>query len=301
MSMYKHYIIYQITNLVNNKIYIGKHKCDELDDEYFGSGKRLWLAINKYRLKNFKFDLLIDLHSQDEMDLLEECVVNSEFLKRDDVYNISRGGKNPCMYGKKNPFYGKTHTKELKQRLSKRFKGTTISDAHKKKISDGLRKMIYEHPEVRCKFASRKGKKQCLNINNGDIKFFAIDDIPDDFELYRVVKTPIYVSKEKKEQNKKELIERNHKSKWFNNGVEETFCLPENAPTGFISGRLPTINIGRVLSDETKKKMSESTKGKTPINKGKVWITNGVENQYVSKDAILLEGWRYGMTRKKKD
>ena len=95
MRQYKHYIIYKITNLINGKIYIGKHRCNDLDDGYFGSGKILWLAINKYGLENFVFHLEIDLKNEKEMDLLEEMVVNKEFLARDDVYNLSRGGINP--------------------------------------------------------------------------------------------------------------------------------------------------------------------------------------------------------------
>lgn len=114
MKKYKHYIIYTITNCINRKIYIGKHKCDNLDDDYFGSGKILRMAINKYGIENFIFHLEIDLHSQEEMDLLEELVVNEQFLARDDVYNVSRGGKNPCMYGSKNPFFGKTHTEKFR-------------------------------------------------------------------------------------------------------------------------------------------------------------------------------------------
>ena len=47
------------------------------------------------------------------MDLLEEMVVNEDFLLREDVYNISKGGKNPCMFGKNNPFFGKTHSAEF--------------------------------------------------------------------------------------------------------------------------------------------------------------------------------------------
>ena len=42
------FIIYQTTNLINNKIYIGKHQTSDLDDGYLGSGKLLLQAIKKY-------------------------------------------------------------------------------------------------------------------------------------------------------------------------------------------------------------------------------------------------------------
>ena len=44
----KYYIIYQITNIVNDKIYIGKHETTDIRDGYMGSGKLLNRSYNKY-------------------------------------------------------------------------------------------------------------------------------------------------------------------------------------------------------------------------------------------------------------
>lgn len=43
-----HYIIYQITNKINGMIYIGKHKTQNVDDDYMGSGVRIRRAIQEY-------------------------------------------------------------------------------------------------------------------------------------------------------------------------------------------------------------------------------------------------------------
>lgn len=115
-----HYLIYKITNLLNGKIYIGQHKTDDLEDDYWGSGIGIQRAIHKYGIENFVFTVLIDLKNEEEMNLLEELVVNEDFISRPDVYNMKVGGIGgwPSMYGDKNPFYGKHHSDATKNKIS---------------------------------------------------------------------------------------------------------------------------------------------------------------------------------------
>ena len=81
-------------------IYIGKHVTTNIDDEYFGSGTYIKAAQNKHGLQHFKKEILFELQNEDEMNLLERLVVNEEFIKRDDVYNMIVGSYNLTEYEK---------------------------------------------------------------------------------------------------------------------------------------------------------------------------------------------------------
>ena len=53
--------IYKTTNLLNGKIYVGKHKWSKegcLDENYLGSGTYLTRAIDKYGKENFICEIL---------------------------------------------------------------------------------------------------------------------------------------------------------------------------------------------------------------------------------------------------
>lgn len=86
-----HYV-YQTTNKINGKIYIGKHTTDNLDDGYIGSGKSLNAAFKKYGKENFVCVILEFFDSSDEAFIAEEKLVNEEFVKRKDTYNMIVGG-----------------------------------------------------------------------------------------------------------------------------------------------------------------------------------------------------------------
>lgn len=87
-----HYVIYQTTNLVNGKIYVGKHITRNIRDDYMGSGKLLKKAIKKYGIENFKKEILFECSSEDEMNRKEAEIVNEDFCNRRDTYNIVTGG-----------------------------------------------------------------------------------------------------------------------------------------------------------------------------------------------------------------
>ena len=84
--------LYKITNLINNKFYIGVRKTKDNNDDYMGSGHALKRAIKKYGIKNFKKEILETFNSYEDALKREEEIVNREFILRKDTYNLRTGG-----------------------------------------------------------------------------------------------------------------------------------------------------------------------------------------------------------------
>lgn len=88
------YTIYQTTNLINNMIYIGCHalKIGKDTDSYMGSGTNIVKAIYELGKHNFKKEILFIFDNKEDMLAKERELVNEEFIARNDTYNIILGG-----------------------------------------------------------------------------------------------------------------------------------------------------------------------------------------------------------------
>lgn len=87
------FTVYKTTNLINGKIYVGCHVTLNPDDSYLGSGKILIQAIFKYGIENFSKEILFVYDNPEEMFLKESEIVDSDFVKSENTYNIKIGGE----------------------------------------------------------------------------------------------------------------------------------------------------------------------------------------------------------------
>lgn len=129
--------VYKITNLVNNKIYIGQDSKDRND--YMGSGKLIIIAINKYGLSSFKKEILDNVNNLDELNEREIYWINFYNSTNKNIgYNISLGGQNSILLNEE--FLDKRN-----KSISISKKGKLLSEKHKDNIKKGcayLRKNI---------------------------------------------------------------------------------------------------------------------------------------------------------------
>ena len=88
-----HYI-YKITNIINNKMYIGKHSQthNKYIDTYIGSGTLISKAIKKYGRKNFKKEILSYHNSSQEALKEEKKLITKEIIDDPNYYNMKTGG-----------------------------------------------------------------------------------------------------------------------------------------------------------------------------------------------------------------
>lgn len=264
--------IYETTNLVNGKKYIGKHKSSKFDNWYLGSGIALTRSVKKYGKENFKVRIIEQIETnQDDLDLREMYWIKYFNAVEDKkYYNNSAGGKEEGWIGfnvavKQNPklhsMYGKKKSSETKEKISKALKGRKASDEVKKILSE-----------------SHKGKKSprkgvCLS------------------------------------QKTKDKLSQINKGKKLSEETKRKISKMTKGKNNPMYGKNPW-NKGKrnVYTKDTLKKMSKSAKERMKLkiynqnSANRRWINNDLTNKYVLKEEVekyLLDGWKLGMKSRK--
>lgn len=270
------YLIYKITNLINNNIYIGAHKTRNKEDGYMGSGKLIKLAIKKYGLSNFKKEILHEMFSEIEMYDKERELVKVGI----GYYNLMNGGGFPIVF-----------TEEIKAKIGKansiQQKGTKNSQFDTIWINDGIKnlkiKKIDVIPEGYTKGRLMKGSqklhvakgKDSPNtgkhfINNGVDNLFVPSHLPlpEGYVKGRLVNFKINYAPTSVNFKMSKVG-----TKWITDGVKNVILKNgESIPEGFYLGRI--------------------------MKTGWIWITNGEKNIKHNNELEIPQRFKKGKVRK---
>ena len=125
------HFIYKTTNLIDGCYYYGVHSTDDIDDGYYGSGKILKRALNKYGKEAFKREIIVLFSDRDSALFYESKLVTVEMIKDHSCYNMCEGGGSPPtrsgIVSHTNKLTGDNRTEKQKkasQNHSEKMKGT---------------------------------------------------------------------------------------------------------------------------------------------------------------------------------
>lgn len=139
--------IYLIRNLINNKIYIGKHSTNILQDGYMGSGVYLKKAIKKYGIENFKKTLLC-LCDEDDLNEMEKLYIKVYGSTNPNLgYNLTFGGD------------GVIPTDEARRKKSESLKGRVFSDETLRKFAESHKGKHHSYETKQKMSEAKKGKQ----------------------------------------------------------------------------------------------------------------------------------------------
>jgi group I intron endonuclease len=232
-------IIYEIKNKVNGKLYIGQHSSDELGS-YWGSGKLLKYAINKYGIENFERSIIERCSTKDELNEREKYWIE-EKKSVANGYNLTDGGTG----GDNSKFINYSNEWVEKQKQNTKNYWDNLSDEDRK---DRSQKVIGEKNPMFGKEGFWKGK-----------------NIPKEIVQKSIDNRRRYIG----EQNPN-----------WKGGTSFKYCecgvkiSPTNNTCINCRDKSGVKNpfFGKQHSEETKNKLSEKRKGKKPTNMTQVVI-----------------------------
>jgi len=212
-----------------------------------GSGTAIKLALKKYGINNFTKEILFEFSTSKEAYDKEKELVTEEFINRRDTYNMISGGS----------IYDDRVFNDEVRHIRSEHRKTYIKDNYDEWYKTQLK--INRNPEKIQKMADKhKGMKRSIETrqNQSDAKKQFIEK----HGTTSFGKGCIYI------HNIETHEIRRHNSH-------------EDIPDGWVRGTGKHKKKRKGFSEEYKAKMSESRKGKT-------WINNGKIQKLINKDDI---------------
>jgi len=166
-----HYL-YRITNVLNDKVYIGQSNKENerwRQHKYFArqlkSIQYIHRAMAKYGVENFIYEVIATCNTQENADLTEELLIQRyDSQNQEKGYNVAKGGNHAWNSGlppEQQPMYGKHHTEESKKKSSVSNTGVE-HPKHTKEWKQQISTILTGHPiseETKQKISiSQKGK-----------------------------------------------------------------------------------------------------------------------------------------------
>lgn len=181
------------------------------------------MAIRKYGKENFIIEPIDFAETRDELNEKEVYYI-SEYKSLEDGYNMTISGEGGNIYidksdeemktisekistalrknngnhgqfvGPKNGMYGKHHTPEVKERMSKALKGKKFSKEHNRKISEYYkgRKKHYLPPHTKLFVVNIETGEICVKIAKEIVTMFALQNY---IELKNIVDNKTILNK----------------------------------------------------------------------------------------------------------
>jgi hypothetical protein len=165
--------VYETTNLINGKKYIGKHSTTNIDDGYLGSGKILLEDIKMYGRKNFGRKILIIVGSEEESYRYENKLITNHIIQSKKYYNLTVGGQGFNSDDLKKKWKDPEFKKKMSKANSKSIKRTWENDEYRKiKTVQSKNQMEkqWKNPEF-VDMQSKRMSKMNKGENNPNAKF----------------------------------------------------------------------------------------------------------------------------------
>lgn len=155
--------IYETTNLINGRKYIGLSNKEQFDSSYLGSGSILKKAIKKYGRESFKVKPLeYHYNKQSLIDAERRVIKERKANISDEYYNICEGGQ----WGDVISGMSEESKKAMGEKISKKRKDWFNNNPHQRKLyAERMRKMssgkkLSEEDKIRLQKAQKEDRQK---------------------------------------------------------------------------------------------------------------------------------------------